>query len=302
MKKITLFLISIIIFQIGKSQILPDILIDFEDPSTINMVQIDSISNPNNIWQIGQPNKSFFDTAYSIPNCILTDSINFYPINDTSSFIIKHHANLGFHNNVVEFGIWYKVDTDSITDFGRIEFSPNNGQIWIDLLEDTAILPNHVWYDEKPVFSGKSSGWKCCGLNLGFFGTIYPNIVGDTVHFKFTFISDSIQSNKEGWLIDNIHIVECVGGIYENNFEIVQSNAFPNPVMNELTIDFKNQESNDYKLTIFDNIGREYKILDKIKSNTIKVNVKNMNPGLYFYRLIDYKKSKIAIGRFIKIN
>ncbi|MDA3953800.1 MAG: transposase [Bacteroidales bacterium] len=34
------------------------------------------------IWQIGTPNKTFFDSAYSSPNAIITDTVNYYPINN----------------------------------------------------------------------------------------------------------------------------------------------------------------------------------------------------------------------------
>src|SRR5690349_9118432 len=42
----------------------------------------------NNIWQIGKPQKTAFDSAYSPLNVLVTDTINTYPINDTSIFTI----------------------------------------------------------------------------------------------------------------------------------------------------------------------------------------------------------------------
>ena len=39
-----------------------------------------------NIWQIGRPSKIFFDSAYSKEKAIVTDSINFYPVNNCSYF------------------------------------------------------------------------------------------------------------------------------------------------------------------------------------------------------------------------
>ncbi len=48
-------------------------------------IQIDT-SQQGNIWQIGRPQKILFNLAFSIPNAIVTDTLNTYPINDTSSF------------------------------------------------------------------------------------------------------------------------------------------------------------------------------------------------------------------------
>ena len=54
-----------------------------------SLVQIEiDTSNAGNIWQIGQPDKAIFDSAFSAPNAIVTDTVNYYPINDSSSFIL----------------------------------------------------------------------------------------------------------------------------------------------------------------------------------------------------------------------
>ena len=60
--------------------------IDFDSPnSQNNHIIIDTISNPDNIWQIGVPSKTIFDSAYSLTHAIVTDTLNAYPVNDTSS-------------------------------------------------------------------------------------------------------------------------------------------------------------------------------------------------------------------------
>jgi len=64
--------------------------INFDNTNNIKSVFIDSVNFRHNVWQIGKPQKSIFKSAYSIPNAIVTDTINPYPINDTSSFIITH--------------------------------------------------------------------------------------------------------------------------------------------------------------------------------------------------------------------
>ena len=40
----------------------------------------------------------------------------------------------------------YYVNSDSLTDFGLIEFSPDNGTTWIDLINDTTYA-NDLWWN-----------------------------------------------------------------------------------------------------------------------------------------------------------
>ena len=109
-------------------------VITFEEPSPYIHI------NPSaqNIWQIGAPQKIFFNSAYSVPNTIVTDTINFYPVNNQSSFDLYVGAfNMG--------GMWgwnypldifidfrHKYDTDTLIDGGYITVSWDK---WIDMDE-----------------------------------------------------------------------------------------------------------------------------------------------------------------------
>src|SRR5687768_4104081 len=54
--------------------------------SSLN-ISIDTAAG--NIWQIGIPQKVIFDSAATVPNAIVTDTINNYPVNNTSTFTIS---------------------------------------------------------------------------------------------------------------------------------------------------------------------------------------------------------------------
>jgi hypothetical protein len=69
--------------------------LNFEDTFGLQHLIIDTNSDVNNIWEVGQPGKSIFTTAYSDPNVIITYSTESYPINDTSVFIIKNVVSCG---------------------------------------------------------------------------------------------------------------------------------------------------------------------------------------------------------------
>ena len=62
----------------------------FEAPYDLNRshFKIDTTTYHHNIWQIGAPHKTVFSAAYTAPNVIITDTVNHYPVNDTSVFTI----------------------------------------------------------------------------------------------------------------------------------------------------------------------------------------------------------------------
>ena len=72
------------------------LIVNGQMPDTIGIFTVMSFENsspylsivplPQNIWQIGVPHKTFFNTAYTLPNAIVTDTMNVYPVNNSSAF------------------------------------------------------------------------------------------------------------------------------------------------------------------------------------------------------------------------
>ena len=279
--------------------------LNFESQDELKHLRIDTISNPNNIWQIGKPLKALFSNAYSIPNAIVTDRINTYPTNDTSVFIITNIANgQGFEwpHTVILAGQFF-VNSDTLTDYGKIEFSPDNGVTWIDMLNDTVIIDttyNDVWYwYNKPVLTGNSNQWKDFWVNLARLGHFYGVHDGDTILYKFSFISDNIQTNKEGLMFDDLHFEDWVEGIEEIGFGLIKSKCFPNPAKNKLTILFNNKHNSPFKIFIYNILGHEI-YNSQTNSNNVKIKVSQFNKGIYFYKLVNKKDKKFTIGKFFK--
>lgn len=308
MKQIYLtFMILATISSTSFGQLEDNYELTFDNQLGLQHLFIDTISNMNNVWQVGQPQKTILTSAYSSPNVIITDSINSYPTNDTSVFIITNVASgQGFEwpHTVILAGQYY-VNSDTLTDFGKIEFSPDNGITWIDMLNDTVIIDtiyNWGWYwnsYEKPVLSGNSNQWKSFWVNLAELGHFYGVHDGDTILYRFTFISDSIQTNKDGLMFDNLHFEDWVEGIEEVGFGLFESNCFPNPAENLITINLKN-DINIIDVEIFDLSGK--KVFDKqVKNkNAVEINISELNSGIYFYKLINIEKKIFSIGKFVK--
>jgi hypothetical protein len=182
------------------------------DPEPV--LNIDFVSNPNNIWQIGPPQKSVLNNSYSIPNVIITDTTNTYPINDTSSFTIECTAtepSSSVHWSNFDFSFKYFVDSDTLMDYGLIEFSPDNGATWIDLIGDPSYSSYLEWFVNgstltKPILTGSSTGWVEAHVLMWQLGVLLDIQPGTNFLWRFSFISDGVQNNRDGLMYDNIFI------------------------------------------------------------------------------------------------
>ena len=260
--------------------------LSFDDTAHLDRVAIDK-TLPNNIWQIGRPRKSFFDSAYSFPNAIITDTINPYPINNISRFIITHYGPF-FHipnisdnwlgNTALILDFYFKMNTDSLSDYGMIEVSSNNGKNWINVMsEDSAY--HFTWLQPKPVLTGIINKWTHFSVNLN----MLPQSPYDTILYRFTFISDSIQTNKEGWILDSFLFRDYWEGVenYQSNNLI---SIYPNPADDFITIHRLNK-ANKGSLQIQNCLG-EIILSDQNFRNEI-IPVRLLHNGIYFVRYFD---------------
>jgi len=273
--------------------------ITFEEP--YEYLEIDTSSQ--NIWQVGEPNKNFFDTAYSITNAIITDTINTYPINNYSFFDLY----LGIYNiDLFPYDIFieikHKFDTDTLKDGGFITVSYDNGLTWLNIIKDTTIMnfqitpyypydgsgnlysENDTLYNGEYGFSGNSNGW----ISTWFAWYIIPcknnmNFEGDTLIVRFNFVTDSIETNNEGWMIDNIKLYSADLGGEVKNIKPLDFKIIPNPMNETTTILLGNYE--EIELSIL-NIQGEIISKKKYFSNqSIVINKNGLSSGIYFIKI-----------------
>jgi hypothetical protein len=193
------------------------------DPEPI--LDIDIASNPNNVWQVGPPQKTVLSNSFSSPNVIITDTVNTYPINDTSRFTIESTAIQSSSSvNWTHFNLSFKyfVDSDTLVDFGLIEFSPDNGATWINLINDPAYSSYLEWVLNSnvgisPTLTGSSNTWMDASVNMRDLGVLLDIQPGTTFKWRFSFISDAVQNNRDGLMYDNILLeISPPIGIEEN--------------------------------------------------------------------------------------
>lgn len=267
----------------------------------------DTISNPQNIWQIGRPGKAVLNAAYSPSNVIITDTLNAYPTNDTSAFIIRQRAWYGWwiipHMNAGLHG-YYFVDTDSLTDFGTIDISFDNGQSWINLLNDTLYnLQDSTcsWWSNssfpKPVLTGRSGGWKPFGFSFCTLADSFHLHFNDTILLRFSFMSDGVQTNKDGLMFDDLLLEDWI----ETVTNVPMQNAYiaPNPVTDHANV-VTSYAYTSLDVSVFDVLGREVYVRRFDQHTPVTIITSELTPGVYNYRLNFDSGRLLHNGRFLK--
>lgn len=212
MKKLYLLLfLSILGLTTAKGQIMMYQYFDGNDTGNNSIfVQIDTAGG--SIWQIGPPQKAIFDSAATFPNVIVTDTINFYPPGDTSSFILSNLSQMGNFRGVHAIRWKQKLDMDFKGDGGMIEYSLDTGNTWLSVFDNPNVY-NFYGFDTTNVdtvngvlaFTGTDTVWRDIWMCFDRSYTYNKELL-----VRFTFVSDTTDTQKEGWMIDNFIVHETM--------------------------------------------------------------------------------------------
>ncbi len=257
----------------------------------------------NNIWQIGTPHKTLFNSAHSFPKAIVTDTAGYYPVSDTSCFILKIKPPMG-----VTWGMGYatpeptvffyqKFNTDTLLDGGYVQYSGDGGMTWTNVTTYWNDGPGgnmpgvNIPYDcggHIPCFNGRWNKWFRTNI---VFGYVNPySGPGDSLLVKFTFVSDGINNNKEGWIIDDIITGTIVGEGIEKNDSNNEFELFPNPANNLITIESKKNKIQNIKVM---NVTGKIIYQSIVNDSQSVVDLSKEAKGIYFVKIIDNKKNVI---------
>ena len=268
---------------------------DFNDDHSF--IKIDT-TNPDNIWQIGPPQKELFNEAYTPPNVIITDTINPYTPGNYSTFqFTVTSPDTGFCWSHSLLSIAHRFDTDTLRSGGYIEISYDSIE-WHNIIFDehpglfthSAYFYSHDDTISKgiPAFSGRNL-W----TNSQFRWERVDSIAKiDSILIRFNFLSDTIETQKEGWMIDQINIaVHDYCGIIVPEFNDTQIFVFPNPAINIINFDI-HQSVLPCTIMLINSQSQIVKLVQDIKKKAFSLDCGDLSPGIYFYCI----KSK----RFIK--
>ena len=224
---------------------------DGADTSDYNSVKVEIETDSQNVWQIGPPQKTLFYSASTVPNAIITDTLITYPANDTSRFITK----VAIWETWGIFALQWnqKIDMDAGNDGGMIEFSIDAGSTWENCINNPYVY-NFYGFDPENIdtlpggefaFSGTDTSWRNIWLCFDY-SWLWDFMGGDTVMFRYTFISDSVDNNRDGWMIDNlINQITWVHTIATPELH-AYLNVFPNPSNDIITVQLAKR--NEYHL------------------------------------------------------
>ena len=285
-------------------------------PANSSFAHIDTTAG--NIWQIGTPQKTFFGIAYSSPFAIMTDTINPYPTNNLSRFTIEYSDSSTYLGDAY-LGFWHKYEMDSLMDGGFVEISVDSGATWLNVANPgVSITAQSNFYNNYnvisgnvPAFTGTQANWEFSYIKLQWIFGVLPTFNGGfnrslwncrKVMFRFSFKSDNIQTNKAGWIIDDIslRIYDIGGGIKENASANFSVELFPNPVNEQGIIQAvpTNNEHN-FTISIYNSTGQIVKTSSLDKNNQYIIKANELSTGIYFYSVKnkngEYKNGKIII-------
>jgi hypothetical protein len=294
----TALLISIVQFSSAQFFVFTQYF-DGADTSFLNSIIIDVDTASQNVWQIGTPQKIIFDSAATQPYAIVTDTINFYPTTDTSRFIAKVLMN--FPNWGIFALRWkQKLDLDQDFDGGIIEYTTDNGNTWVNVFNNPFVYNLYGFQPSNKdtlvggeyAFSGTDSTWRDIWLCFDL-SWIQQFNWGDTLQFRFTMLSDSVNNNKEGWIIDNMFAYITMIHTVKETEQEKYLNIFPNPANNIVNIEA--QKIMDFHIIevmeLVDPLGR---VVDRWTNIPTKFwfDTNKYNDGLYFLKIKTNLKSE----------
>jgi len=274
--------------------------VSFETPYT----WLYSDTSGNNIWQVGTPSKPVFNQAFSPPNAIVTDTLNAYTTNNHSWFkLYLGEFNFSyFYGSDMYIEMKHRYDTDTLKDGGFIQVSYDNGNTWMNIIKDTVFLDvNPAWenlnlynqsntlYNGEFGFSGNSGGWVTTGFTWHYtpVRNSHRAPMGDTLVLRFNFVSDSLQNNREGWMIDNIRLfaIDLGSGIGQVSMVNKLFTLYPNPAENHAMVRLS-QTCHTVEYGLFSTSGRQ--ILGGSQQNIeeFELNFSQIPAGMYILRLI----------------
>ena len=245
-------------------------------------------------WQVGGPAKAVFDSAWSVPNALVTDTVSPYPVGGMSYAEFSVPVYFLGEEVVIEFR--QRLDMDSTDASGWVEwYDALNSGSWI------RVEPGEAWYsgwiewtgdgldtDSGLVFTGTNNGWgqvqlawRCIAV-LESHGTraMYP----DSMRFRFAFRSQANNNGKDGWMIDDLVLTNngCWGGVEARTRAEVT--VFPNPVQDHLFIE--RNISGPWLLELYHPDGTLIR-RERTGSRAFRIDVTEMPPGPYLLHVSD---------------
>ncbi len=247
----------------------------------------------NNLWEYGQSQK----TTLTHPGKVLiTDSVYTYPNGTNASFELHWPAWNQYPLSLI-MGFHHSMHSDSLQDGGIIEVSRDYGITWTNVIEDQTnmlFLSHELYTSADTLFTGEkgfSGTFSNCYTEIEWIW-LFPikDFPTDTMYYRFRFISDTVNSAKEGWMISDLtfSFADLGSGLEElNSFDFVFG---PNPSTGLIQLDCP---TSIQKAILSDLNG--VVVSEETLGNKKVLNYSGLSKGLYFLQLesSDHRRSEV---------
>lgn len=261
---------------------------------------IDSLSKKT--WEIGKPAKTIFKNALTNPNVLITNTNHSYDTSISANVIFRI-AGVGPIWERQNFALRWsqQLDLENNKDFAFVYISVDSGASWANATDYNPNI-NYNFYG----FNAENIGTDSSSLQKGFTGSdsiwrdIWLCLYGDEsavgkIFLKFVFKSDSVQSNHEGWMIDNFQfhpiIIHTVASDLKNKNSFV---AFPNITNGVLNVEstFEGEDKKINAIYLYDSFGKLLKEYVGV-SKRVTLDLGQYPDGIYFVKPITKYKSEL---------
>ncbi len=251
-------------------------------------VKIDTASA--HTWQVGKPQKTKFTSAATYPNVIVTDTVNPYRVNDSSYFTILMQQPL-WSSGIMAVRWTQRLDLDKKHDGGIVEFSLDTGKTWQNVFNNPYVY-NFYGFDSSNkdtltsgefAFSGTDTAWKDIWLCFHFSYLAST----DSIMFRFTLKSDSVDSMKDGWMMDNFRMHYTIAHtIAKDPAHNKSINVFPTATSGIVNIEAPTVQQYHIIETLYviNSVGKvvkEYRLCPP----KFWVDISDQPPGTYFVKV-----------------
>lgn len=199
------------------------------------------------VWQVGVPDKVLMDSAYTLPNALVTKLSGPYPSTPAGYAYVKVPMDQSFFS-VLAIQWMQLIDLENGRDHGVLHFSMDDGVTWENALSSPYTYSAYG-YDEANIdtldsgeigFSGTDSTWRNVWFCMdGFF---LSTMGVDTLQLRFGMFADTVQTGQEGWLIDNLRVMMTIAHtINETPLEHAVE-VFPSLTPGPITIEVRKEK------------------------------------------------------------
>ncbi len=271
---------------------------------------IDSIY-PNGLWQMGTPDKAVFDSVYTAPNALVTDTILPYPAGLTG--YAEFHILVHFFGEGIFLQFLHRLDIDEGEAAGWVEYwDPVFTNGWV------RIGPGQPWAssgiglggmvgtvtDTGVVFNQPFLDWEHSELSLECLGVFFDLEArgggADTMRFRFAFTSTANTTGRDGWMIDDVQTYNmgCSGSI--EDAATTRIGISPVPADEHVRLDVLQGGQDILSLDVLGTDGSLIRREPWLGLSTQTIHTSDLANGAY--GLIVRGRTHDSVGRFVVVH